>query len=85
MKWTLEQAVAVLGIGTPLLRRRIRHQRVVLRIVARTPARVSAAAAKRQARRPTVDTGAGADMALIKGSFYDVQVEGPNNSPGPGR
>jgi hypothetical protein len=84
MKWTLEQAVAVLGIGTPLLRWRIRHQRV-LRIVARTPARVSAAAAKRQARRPTVDIGAGADMALIKGSFYNVQVEGPNNSPGPGR
>lgn len=83
MKWTLEQAVAVLGIGTSLLRWRISHQRV--RIVARKPARVSAAAAKRQARRPTVDIGAGADMALIKGSFHDVQVEGPNNSPGPVR
>ncbi|HEX9488568.1 MAG TPA: hypothetical protein VF976_15985 [Gemmatimonadales bacterium] len=77
MKWTLEQAVAVLGIGTSLLRWPIRHQRV-LRIVARNPGRVSAAAAKRHARRPTVDIGAGADMALIKGSFRDVQVEGPN-------
>lgn len=39
MKWTLEQAVAVLGIGTPLLRWRIRHQRV-LRIVARKGSRL---------------------------------------------
>jgi hypothetical protein len=58
MKWTLEQAVAGLGIGTPLLRWRIRHRRV-LRIIARKLARGSAAAAKRQARRPTVDIGAG--------------------------
>ena len=75
MKWTLEQAGAVLGHR--LLRWRLRHQRV-LRIVARKPARVSAAAAKKQARRPTVDIGAGADMGLIKGSFRDVQVEEPN-------
>jgi hypothetical protein len=46
MKWTVEQAVAVLGIGTPLLRWRSRAQRV-LRIVARKAARVSAGRRKK--------------------------------------
>jgi hypothetical protein len=74
MKWTLEKLV-VPGIGTSLLWWRNRHQRM-LRIVARKPARVSTAAAKRQARRPTEDIGAGADRVLIKGSFRDVTSRG---------